>query len=64
MASLDPRIAIGLEATPGADATGSITFFPSGRSSGGTVHLRLDALAVRVTVVWATGGVLVREAGS
>jgi general secretion pathway protein H len=62
--ALDPRTEVGMEIGDGGINGGSggmIRFFPSGRSNGGRIHLRLDQSVARVDVVWATGNVFVNE---
>jgi general secretion pathway protein H len=51
--ALDPRVEIA--------GQGGVRFFPSGRSTGADIHLRLDRAAARVQVIWATGHVVIGE---
>jgi general secretion pathway protein H len=55
--AIDPRTEIGMKVF---DA-GGIRFFPSGRSTGGSIRLRLGQSQARVHVIWATGNVVVEE---
>ncbi|AWN43729.1 GspH/FimT family pseudopilin [Methylobacterium durans] len=58
--ALDPRTEISLQVADPAERAGSsgrIRFFPSGRSTGGRIRLRLGAAEGRLDVVWATGQV-------
>jgi general secretion pathway protein H len=54
-AALDSRTEVAVNAH-GEDA---IRFFPSGRSNGGLIRLRLDRFQSRLSIVWATGNVFV-----
>jgi general secretion pathway protein H len=45
----------------GNGTSGAIRFFPSGRSRGARIRLRLDHSEARVDVVWATGNVFLAE---
>ena len=60
---MDDRIEMGLSVASAerSQRGGAIRFFPSGRSTGGDVHFKLDGAQARVSVVWATGHVLVRD---
>jgi general secretion pathway protein H len=58
---LDNRTEIALEPPVANGSTGAIRFFPSGRSTGARIHLRLNGSEARVQVVWATGNVFVTE---
>lgn len=60
---IDPRIEIDLVASALEQARprDAIRFFPSGRSTGADIRLRLGGAETRISVSWATGHVLVRE---
>ncbi|MDR7039563.1 MULTISPECIES: GspH/FimT family pseudopilin [Methylobacterium] len=62
--AIDPRTEVSLDLPdPGerAGAAGRIRFFPSGRSTGGRIRLRLGGSEGRLDVVWATGQVLAQQ---
>jgi general secretion pathway protein H len=61
--SLDPRTEVTLVVAPRerSSAAGGVRFFPSGRSTGGDIRLRLRHAEARVQVNWATGHVSVRR---
>lgn len=57
---MTPRTSIDMalaEAERRSASVGGIRFLPSGRSTGGDIHLQLSQVAARVRVSWATGNV-------
>jgi general secretion pathway protein H len=61
---MDPRIEIAMniaEPERSSSTSGGIRFFPSGRSTGGNIRLRLEKAEVRVQVIWATGHAVLEE---
>ncbi|GEP07581.1 GspH/FimT family pseudopilin [Methylobacterium oxalidis] len=62
--TLDPRTEVTLALPDPDERTGSrgrIRFFPSGRSTGGQIRLRLGRSEGRLDVVWATGQIVASE---
>jgi general secretion pathway protein H len=61
---MDPRLEIAMDiAEPErtSSTSGGIRFFPSGRSTGGGIRLRLEQAEAHVQVIWATGHAFLEE---
>ena len=58
VSGFDPRVEIALHGQQGATMRAGIRFFPSGRSTGADIRLRLQRAEARIKVMWATGDVV------